>query len=63
MPTYDLKCSDCGKQFTIMVSIKEKETLHCPKCGSGALKQEFKSVNVGAKSRSKGSSCKSSSFG
>ncbi len=42
MPNYDLKCSDCGEKFSAQVSIKEREELTCPKCGSKSLTQESK---------------------
>ncbi|MBI5286035.1 MAG: zinc ribbon domain-containing protein [Deltaproteobacteria bacterium] len=41
MPTYEYKCLDCGKEFSIILSISEhdKGEVKCPTCGCKNLKQ------------------------
>lgn len=36
MPIYDYKCQKCGESFSLVMSIKEKETrkVKCTKCKS-----------------------------
>ncbi|MGH7361481.1 MAG: FmdB family zinc ribbon protein [Candidatus Methylomirabilales bacterium] len=36
MPTYDFRCSRCSKKFTLIMTIKQRETrkMKCPKCGA-----------------------------
>lgn len=36
MPTYSLKCSSCGHEWTDFMSISEKENAKCPECGGKA---------------------------
>lgn len=38
MPAYDFKCSACGHEFTVVMTIKERETegAKCPKCDGKA---------------------------
>ncbi|MGH7411830.1 MAG: FmdB family zinc ribbon protein [Candidatus Methylomirabilis sp.] len=45
MPTYDFKCRECGKRFTLTMGIKEREgkRLKCPKCGTGKPEAVFSS--------------------
>ncbi len=55
MPTYDLKCQNCGHEFSAFSKISERDNLTCPKCDSDRLKTIFKSFNsykggVGSKS-------------
>ena len=35
MPTYDYRCPNCKKKFTLILSIKEHDSakVKCPKCG------------------------------
>ena len=37
MPSYDFKCVECSKKFSLTMGIKERGTkrLKCPKCGAG----------------------------
>lgn len=56
MPTYDLKCKDCGHEFPVFCSISSKDKQSCPKCGSSKLESLFKSVNSYGGSGSGGSS-------
>ncbi|PKN34799.1 MAG: zinc ribbon domain-containing protein [Deltaproteobacteria bacterium HGW-Deltaproteobacteria-19] len=41
MPTYDYQCQDCGKKFTLNMSISEhgKAKVACPKCKGRKVKQ------------------------
>lgn len=65
MPSYDMRCNQCGDEFTAMVSIKAKEEgkIECPQCGSKDVKQVFKAVNFikdgsgSSSSHASGSSC------
>lgn len=36
MPVYDFRCTRCGHEFTLTLSIKERESqeITCPKCGA-----------------------------
>ena len=36
MPTYDFKCEDCNRDFSVVQSMSEfkKGGIVCPKCGS-----------------------------
>jgi putative FmdB family regulatory protein len=37
MPAYEYACKDCGKDFTVFLSLKEYEAhakIKCPHCGS-----------------------------
>jgi putative FmdB family regulatory protein len=52
MPEYDYMCEDCGKTFTVELSISEHERqdrsheIHCPKCDSTNVKHLIGSVSV-----------------
>lgn len=43
MPTYEYKCLNCKKVFTLIMSISEYEkgAVKCPKCGKGRVKQQI----------------------
>ena len=43
MPAYDYKCGKCGEAFSLIMSIKEKETkkVKCPKCKSVRVKPVY----------------------
>ena len=47
MPFYDLRCTDCDKEFNIKASIKDKtdKNIKCPECGSYNMESVFKSAN------------------
>lgn len=45
MPTYDYKCSDCGRIFEKFHGINETPSVSCPECNS--LKTE-KQISLGA---------------
>jgi putative FmdB family regulatory protein len=41
MPTYDFQCQDCGKKFTLSMTVAEhgKSKVACPKCKGRNVKQ------------------------
>jgi putative FmdB family regulatory protein len=43
MPTYEYRCMNCKKPFTVMMSISEYEKgkVKCPKCGKRRVKQQI----------------------
>lgn len=43
MPVYEYRCLDCGKEFSVALSISEhdKGEAKCPACGGTNLKQRF----------------------
>ena len=43
MPAYEYKCPKCNENFTIYISLKEKneEILKCPKCGSTNIQRIY----------------------
>lgn len=43
MPLYDYKCNKCGEAFSLIMSVKEKETtkVKCPKCNAEEIKQVY----------------------
>jgi len=44
MPSYDYACRDCGKDFLIFLSLKEREAkpkITCPHCGSDNVGKKF----------------------
>ncbi len=45
MPTYDYRCKDCKKTFSVTTSISEheKKKVACPKCESKNVRQEISS--------------------
>ena len=52
MPTYDFACRDCGHRFSVTVSIKEKDGVTCPECGTKNIRQDSSGhilVKAGAK--------------
>jgi putative FmdB family regulatory protein len=42
MPVYDYLCSDCHKEFEIVLTLNEHDHQEpkCPKCGSKNVEQE-----------------------
>ena len=42
MPTYDYKCEDCHKAFSVTLTIDQHDhkKIHCPKCGSKHVDQQ-----------------------
>jgi putative FmdB family regulatory protein len=45
MPTYDFRCGECGKRYSMTMSISERDSrrIKCPKCGSGKKESVFSS--------------------
>ncbi len=45
MPLYDYKCKKCGESFSLVMSVKEKETttIKCPKCDAGDIMPVYSS--------------------
>jgi len=43
MPTYDYLCSQCGHEFTRIMSLSEYEAgkVTCPQCNSPEVKQQM----------------------
>ena len=43
MPIYDFKCDKCGETFSLVMSVKEKETkkIKCGKCKSTRVKPVY----------------------
>ena len=52
MPFYDLRCSECEKEFNISAKISEKteKRIPCPECGSFEMKTVYKSAPAYIKS-------------
>ncbi|NLA11801.1 MAG: zinc ribbon domain-containing protein [Firmicutes bacterium] len=51
MPIYEFTCKQCSHEFSVMVSISEKEQVKCPRCSSAELQQMFNSpFSIGRKS-------------
>ena len=48
MPSYEFRCEDCRKKFTIVETFSEhaRHQEKCPKCGSRKLEQLFTAVSV-----------------
>ena len=45
MPMYDYKCSDCGKESLLVLTLREREEgkITCPSCKSTNMKQIYTS--------------------
>ena len=44
MPVYEYTCKDCGKEFTVFLTIKEFEAnpkIKCPHCGSDHVEKKL----------------------
>ena len=43
MPSYEFQCQKCGKKFSLMLTVKEREEgkYKCPKCKSRKNKPVF----------------------
>jgi len=50
MPRYDYRCVECGHEFTVTVSISDKDKVACPDCGDKNIAQLFTGcmMNTGA---------------
>jgi len=42
MPTYDYRCVDCHKAFSVQLTFEQhdRKKVRCPKCGSRHVKQQ-----------------------
>jgi putative FmdB family regulatory protein len=57
--TYAYMCEKCGEHFSVRATLAEKERglqVHCPRCGSAEVAQDFSGVGMGFGARP-GSSC------
>jgi len=41
MPLYEFTCKKCSENFTVRVSISEKDSVKCPQCSSSELQQKY----------------------
>jgi putative FmdB family regulatory protein len=49
MPTYDYRCRDCKKDFSVVLTISEYEkasTPTCPHCNSNNVIRIYTNINV-----------------
>ncbi|HHY46580.1 MAG TPA: zinc ribbon domain-containing protein [Firmicutes bacterium] len=62
MAIYDMRCKDCGEQFSLFCSWSELKASKCPKCGSSNVRQVYSAVTVlkGAGAGSPGTSSSAS---
>ena len=46
MPTYEFICEKCGKEFSLIMSMKERETekIKCGQCSSDQVIQQLSAV-------------------
>lgn len=46
MPTYEFLCQKCGKEFSLIMSMTERETekVKCSHCGATEVSQQLSSV-------------------
>ncbi len=65
MPRYEFDCKHCATNFTVAISIAERDKVKCPNCGSKNIKQKFTPVSIGGTSCKPNDcgSCGSQSFG
>ncbi len=62
MPSYDLRCRECGNTFSKQLSFAERKNVVCEKCGSKEIEPIFKRCNLmgkggGGETSSGSSSC------
>lgn len=43
MPTYEFRCEDCGRVFTLVMSMAERDKgkIRCPACKKRNVKQQM----------------------
>lgn len=51
MPVYGYKCLQCGKSFSLLLSIAKKQEAACPACKSKDLKEDFRGYGCGSQSK------------
>ncbi|MEW6192077.1 MAG: zinc ribbon domain-containing protein [Bacillota bacterium] len=56
MPQYEFECLHCAHRFTVLVSWSEKDSVRCPQCQCGELKQIWSVFSTSGKSLA-GSGC------
>ena len=46
MPTYEFVCEKCGKEFSLIMSLKERESqkVKCSFCGAAEVTQQLSAV-------------------
>lgn len=44
MPRYDFQCAECGEQFEVQCSWREKDKVSCPNCASQKVEEIFRGV-------------------
>jgi putative FmdB family regulatory protein len=46
MPTYEFICQKCGKEFSLIMSLKERDTekIKCSQCGGDQVSQQLSAV-------------------
>ena len=49
MPIYEFRCSNCGKQFEILVSIGNEKNVTCLDCGSNNVCKLVSTFGIGGK--------------
>ncbi|MBU7005408.1 FmdB family zinc ribbon protein [Phosphitispora fastidiosa] len=59
MPAYDFRCKSCDSQFTVRVSISERDKVRCPDCGTSNVKQVLTPFSVTVKGSPGKTSCDS----
>ncbi len=54
MPTYDYRCENCKKSFTVVLTMKQHDARKpaCPKCGSRRVTQKVSSFFAITKKKS-----------
>ncbi len=57
MPAYDFRCKACDSQFTVRVSISERDKVKCPECGTSNVKQVLTPFSVTVKGSPAKPSC------
>lgn len=41
MPLYEFRCTKCGEEFDMLVSLSHPEPLTCPRCGGKDLEKKI----------------------
>ncbi len=47
MPLYEFECSDCGKEFEVLV-LESDETIRCVSCDSDNIGKQFSTFGLGS---------------
>jgi len=62
MPIYEYFCTDCGKDFEELVSLRVDKNPSCPACNSNKTEKKLSAFSGISGSERKDSSCGSSKF-